>query len=260
MVGPGARLGLCGVDNPFDAAPPAYARVRPTYPGRALDLVVAAPRRPVRDVVDLGAGPGKMSLALAARGLAVRAVEPSAAMRTQLRAAVASHTTHEGGTALVDARAEATGLPTASADLVVSAQAWHWFDGEAAGGEAARLLRPGGALAIVFNQMDVSDAWVHRLTRIMRSGDVHRVDTPPRVGALLEAPRVEVVHWVEETTPETLMELATTRSSYLRSDEANRRRMQDNLRWYLHEHLGFAPGQRIEVPYLTLVWTTWVRP
>ncbi len=80
------------------------------------------------------------------------------------------------------------------------------------------------------------------------------------MGALLEAPRVEVVHWVEETTPETLMELATTRSSYLRSDEANRRRMQDNLRWYLHEHLGFAPGQRIEVPYLTLVWTTWVRP
>ena len=248
------------MDNPFDAATPAYARVRPTYPERAIDLVLAAPNRSVRDVVDLGAGTGKMALALAARGLHVTAVEPAAAMRAQLLAArAASASTTPGNTGWihdVDATAEATGLPAAGADLVVSAQAWHWFDGAAAGSEAARLLRPGGALAIVFNQMDVSDPWIHRLTRIMRSGDVHRVDAPPTVGPDLPRPRVEVARWEEETTPEELMELATTRSSYLRSDAATRAHMQANLRWYLHEHRGLAPGQCVEIPYLTFVWTT----
>lgn len=255
------RLGLPGVDNPFDAATSSYARVRPTYPGRALDLVLASPTRVVRDVVDLGAGTGRMSLALARRGLRVRAVEPAAAMRAQLLGALARNPGEGAGRVqVVDAGAEATGLPARGADLVVSAQAWHWFDGEAAGAEAARLLRPGGALAIVFNQMDVSLPWIHRLTRIMRSGDVHRVDAPPRVGPLLEEPRVEVVRWVEETSPEDLLELATTRSSYLRSDVDNRRRMQDNLRWYLYEHRGLTRGQRVEVPYLTLVWTTRILP
>ncbi|WP_217565570.1 methyltransferase domain-containing protein, partial [Micrococcus sp. GbtcB5] len=69
-----------------------------------------------------------------------------------------------GGVRAVPGTAEATGLPAASADAVVAAQAWHWMDPGAASAEAARVLRPGGRLAAVWNQLDTAVPWVHRLT------------------------------------------------------------------------------------------------
>ena len=101
----------------------------------------------------------------------------------------------------------------------------------------------------------MSTPWVHRLTRIMRSGDVHRPENPPVFGEAFETPRLALVPWTDRMTPEALLELGTTRSSYLRQDRAGRERMQANLRWYLYEHLGHAPGEPVEIPYTTLVWT-----
>ena len=150
--------------------------------------------------------------------------------------------------------AEATGLPDASFDIVVFAQSWHWVDSERAGIEAARILAPGGVLGIVWNQMDVSVPWVHRLTRIMRSGDVHRADRPPMPGGGFAPMRLTQVVWEDVMTPEQVLTLGTTRSSYIRSSEAGRDRMQANLRWYLYRHLGYAPGQEVTIPYTTLVW------
>ena len=150
--------------------------------------------------------------------------------------------------------AEETTLPDAVFDIVVFAQSWHWVDPERAGVEAARILAPGGVLGIVWNQMDVSIPWVHRLTRIMRSGDVHRPDRPPTPGGGFAPMRLTQVAWQDVMTPEQILTLGTTRSSYIRSTPAGRERMQANLRWYLYEHLGYAPGQDIAIPYTTLVW------
>ena len=163
----------------------------------------------------------------------------------------------EGGARLsiVDATAEDTGLLGGSEDLATCAQAWHWVDEGAAAAELRRVLRPGGGVAIVWNQMDVSLPWVHRLCRIMRSGDVHRPDRPPHLGEGFSAPELTLEEWSEQMTPEQLMELGTTRSSYLRADAAGRRHMQENLRWYLFDHLALAPGEAVEVPYSTLLWT-----
>ena len=244
--------------NPFVGEGGAYDSVRPAYPDEAVAALVDAARRargsaasvqdgPLR-AADIGAGTGKMSESLARAGLLVDAVEPSEAMRAQA-SSIEGVTWHDGV-------AEQTGLPNDLYDIVVFAQSWHWVDSERAGLEAARMLRPGGALGIVWNQMDVSIPWVHRLTRIMRSGDVHRPDKPPTPGGGFAPMTLTQVAWEDRMTPEQILTLGTTRSSYIRSSEAGRARMQENLRWYLYEHLGYAPGETVTIPYTTLVWLT----
>ena len=244
--------------NPFVGEGGAYDSVRPAYPDEAVAALVDAARRargadasvqggPLR-AADIGAGTGKMSELLARAGLLVDAVEPSEAMRAQA-SSIEGVTWHDGV-------AEQTGLPNDLYDIVVFAQSWHWVDSERAGLEAARMLRPGGALGIVWNQMDVSIPWVHRLTRIMRSGDVHRPDKPPTPGGGFAPMALTQVAWEDRMTPEQILTLGTTRSSYIRSSEAGRARMQENLRWYLYEHLGYAPGEQVTIPYTSLVWLT----
>ena len=244
--------------NPFVGEGGAYDSVRPAYPDEAVAALIAAARSgrgvnaPGRDgplrAADIGAGTGKMSELLARGGLHVDAVEPSSAMRAQA-SAIEGVTWHDGV-------AEETGLPNDVYDIVVFAQSWHWMDPERAGLEAARILAPGGVLAIVWNQMAVSIPWVHRLTRIMRSGDVHRPDRPPAPGGGFAPMTLTQVAWEDRMAPEEILTLGTTRSSYIRSSEAGRARMQANLRWYLYEHLGYAPGETVTIPYATLVWLT----
>ena len=242
--------------NPFVGEGGAYNSVRPAYPDEAVAALVDAARRargadasgrggPLR-AADIGAGTGKMSESLARAGLLVDAVEPSEAMRAQA-SPIEGVTWHNGV-------AEWTGLPNDLYDIVVFAQSWHWVDSERAGLEVERILAPGGALGIVWNQMDVSIPWVHRLTRIMRSGDVHRPDKPPTPGGGFAPMTLTQVAWEDRMTPEQILTLGTTRSSYIRSSEAGRARMQENLRWYLYEHLGYAPGETVTIPYTTLVW------
>ena len=242
--------------NPFVGEGGAYGSVRPAYPAEAVAALVDAARRargadasgrggPLR-AADIGAGTGKMSELLARAGFLVDAVEPSEAMRAQA-SPIEGVTWHDGV-------AEWTGLPNDLYDIVVFAQSWHWVDSERAGLEVERILAPGGALGIVWNQMDVSIPWVHRLTRIMRSGDVHRPDKPPTPGGGFAPMTLTQVAWEDRMTPEQILTLGTTRSSYIRSSGAVRARMQENLRWYLYEHLGYAPGETVTIPYTTLVW------
>ena len=121
----------------------AYQRGRPGYPPAAVDFLAARLRLgPGRTVVDLAAGTGKLTRPLIATGAEVVAVEPVAEMRAVLPA----------GARAVDGTAEAMPLSTESADAVVVAQAFHWFDGDAALAEIHRVLRPGCALALVWNR------------------------------------------------------------------------------------------------------------
>jgi ubiquinone/menaquinone biosynthesis C-methylase UbiE len=118
---------------------------RPPYPAALVDALAAlAP--PGGRVADLGAGTGHLALPLAARGLDVTAVEPARAMLERLRANA------EGAGVAVRAEhatAEATPLDARSIDLVVVSDALHFIDAELVGSEIARVLRPGGALAVV---------------------------------------------------------------------------------------------------------------
>jgi len=136
----------------FDAWAGDYDRYRPSYPNVLFEEIqarLALPGRP--RVVDLGAGTGRASLAMAALGWRVTAVEPGKPMLDVLRAQAANQ-----GLVLatVQASAESTGLDPASADLATAAQVFHWFDHPAAVTEMARIVRPGGGVALFWNVRD----------------------------------------------------------------------------------------------------------
>ena len=136
------------------------------------------------------------------------------------------------------------------------AQAWHWFEVAAVQREAHRILAVGGAMAILSNHLDTSDPWVHRLTRIMRAGDVHRPGwVPPMNPRLFAEPRTEEFTWSRRLTADQVRGLATTMSSWLSAGEKERARRRANLDWYLQEHSGLAGGDVVELPYLTVLHT-----
>ncbi|WP_242491806.1 class I SAM-dependent methyltransferase [Actinomyces minihominis] len=256
--------------NPFDSTVGLeqaleYEETRPGYPDGAYRAVLSSAGYPVGDAVDIGAGTGQFTRGLLARGIRTTVVEPSSSMRETLRtrswAQLAQGRTggEPGRLVVTGGTAEQSGLPECSSDVVVWAQCSHWLDVPRASAEAARILRPEGSLALVANQLAVEVPWVHRLSRIMRSGDVVRRDRTPDLGPRFTEPELTEVAWEQSLTVEQCMRLARTRSSYLAASPKRQAKMQDNLAWYLLEHLGFDPVEPFGLPYTTMVWTARVR-
>jgi ubiquinone/menaquinone biosynthesis C-methylase UbiE len=136
----------------FDTWAADYDRFRPGYPDALFERIadrLALPPRPL--VVDLGAGTGRATLAMAERGWHVTAVEPGGPMLDILRARAS-----QAGLVVATVRenAEETGLDQASVDLATAAQAFHWFDKQRAVAEMARVVRPGGGVAVFWNVRD----------------------------------------------------------------------------------------------------------
>jgi SAM-dependent methyltransferase len=98
-------------------------------------------------IIDIGAGPGSLAKHFIDRVGRVYLVEPDDEMRRFAQQALGAHPACR----IVNACAEATGLPDGCADLVAVAQALHWFEPEAARAEFVRLLKPGGWLAVLRN-------------------------------------------------------------------------------------------------------------
>jgi SAM-dependent methyltransferase len=129
----------------FARSASAYERGRPGYPEAAIrHLLALLPARPL--VLDLAAGTGKLTRPLLEAGLSVIAVEPVAEMRAALPAEAR----------VLEGTAEAIPLGPGSVDAVTVGQAFHWFDGDAALTEIARVLRP-GVLALLWNRRVESD-------------------------------------------------------------------------------------------------------
>ena len=135
----------------------AYERGRPGYPEDAVRWLAGDG---AADVVDLGAGTGKLTRALVALGHRVTAVEPLDEMRAELEQALPE-------VGALTGTAEAIPVPDASFDVVTCAQAFHWFDHASALPEIARVLRPGGRLALAWNSRDDRDPWMARLSEII---------------------------------------------------------------------------------------------
>jgi SAM-dependent methyltransferase len=153
----------------FQAAAAEYERGRPDYPDVAVRALAEHLRiGPGRVVLDLAAGTGKLNRQLVPLGARLVAVEPVGAMRRTLAANLPRVLALAG-------RAEALPLADRSVDAAVVAQAFHWFDPEAALAELHRVLRPAGRLGVIYNVRDESVPLHAELTRIFQS---YRGDTP----------------------------------------------------------------------------------
>jgi SAM-dependent methyltransferase len=134
----------------FDDRADDYVRYRPSYPPQAIDAILdgLGPPASILDA-DIGAGTGISARLIADRGVRVVAIEPGEVMR----GAAVPHP-------LVDwlaATAEATALRTQSVDLIVCAQSFHWFRPPEALAEFARILKPSGRLALMWNRRNRND-------------------------------------------------------------------------------------------------------
>jgi SAM-dependent methyltransferase len=224
----------------FGPAADLYDSVRPSYPVEAVRWMLGStPRR----VADLGAGTGIFSRVLASLGHEVVAVEPDAAMRRKLVA-------RSPGVEALAGSAEAIPLDAESVDAVTAAQSHHWFDTDEAYAEIARVIRPGGVFAPIWNVRDESVEWVAELSR--------RVGLEDGTGtSRLRHRRIEFGPWFAPTEAaefrhsvtldaETLLALIQTRSHYLTADEVE----QARIRAAIAELTSGLP-QTFDLPYVT---------
>ena len=224
-----------------------YERARPGYPAEAVAfLAERLGLGPGRTVLDVGAGTGKLTGLLGQTGAAVVAVEPVASMRAQLRRSVP-------WAPLCAATAEELPLRSGSVDAIVSAQAFHWFATEEVLEEFARVLRPDGALALLWNLRDNSVPWVHAFTELLRPYEGNRPDH--NRGEWRSAFRSDGPFGALETTsfgheqamtPELLVGRAASMSFVGAMESVARTALLDTVRM-----LGQAQGTAFSLPYRT---------
>jgi SAM-dependent methyltransferase len=191
----------------FDHAVDVYEEARPPYPADTLAwLARRLELRPGRTVLDLGAGTGKLTRGLVGFGARVLAVEPLPAMRARLAELVPQAEVLAGA-------AEAIPLPDASVDAVTVGQAFHWFRLADALPELHRVLRPAGALALVWNLREGPlDDVLTRVLRPLRGETPAQADRRWREGleasALFGPLEEREFRWSEEVEPELLVKRA----------------------------------------------------
>jgi len=223
----------------FGAAVGAYELGRPGYePEHAAWLLDGVHGR----VLDLAAGSGKLTRAVAGLGFDVVAVDPDEKMLSRVR----EIPTFVG-------MAEAIPLPDDSVAAVTVGQAWHWFNPSAAGIEIARVLRPGGRLGLVWNIRDARHPFVAALAEVMGPSPAEAMmDADEVVGVTgftaFEKRRFESVRLI---TPEAVEALVTSRSHWLIASPAVRAQVLAGVRELVATHPHSAGRRMFEFPMYT---------
>ncbi|MET9269678.1 methyltransferase domain-containing protein [Kribbella sp. NPDC003557] len=228
----------------FGAVADAYDAGRPTFPAEAL-IWILGPGRGLQ-VLDLGAGTGKLAAVAAGLGHDVIAVDPSQEMLEICR--------RRPGIDTMVGAAESIPLAHASVDAVIVGQAFHWFDHARALPEIARVLRPNGVLGLLWNNADTVVPWVRRLFQVMQGdgfGGSDRFDPAPileqsNLFTMIEQARFR--HW-HDLDRNGLRQLARSHSRVAVLKETRRDQVLDQID-LIYEHTA-RPPEPLRMPYFT---------
>jgi len=233
-----------------------YQDVRPSYPDALYDIIVGLSGvGPGDPVLDTGAGTGKATESLVARGFDVTAVEPSPEMAVVLRSRFP-------GLPVLVSNFEDCDLPEHRFALITAGQSWHWVDPRRGPQKAHALLRPRGWLALFWNAGALDDCEWHddlqpiygRITPEMtheklapqQDASVQAQFASLRASGLFEEPVTRQVMWQERYSTEAYVALLATHS--------NHRMLPDEQRAQLHAAIAEAIDERggsVEHPYRT---------
>ncbi|WP_248920362.1 class I SAM-dependent methyltransferase [Pseudomonas entomophila] len=229
-----------------------YEQGRPDYPIALLDwLRDALGVSNGTTVLDLGAGTGKFTRLLTSLAPRLTAVEPVAAMRERLHEQLPDVPVHAG-------TAQHMPVADASQQVLVCAQAFHWFADSAALAEMHRVLAPGGRLGLVWNVRDESVDWVARITEIITpyEGDTPRFHTgrwrEAFDGRWFSPPTLTTLPHVHEGSPRTVIIERLRSVSFIAAlPQAEQDKVMTRLQDLIDHHPDLKGRERIAFPYRT---------
>ena len=234
-----------------------YDRLRSGPSDESLDWLLPAD---ATDVLEIGAGTGILTRLLAARVEHVTAVEPDERMRAVLSGSGVKADVQAG-------HAEELPVDSSSYDVVIAASAWHWVDEARAVPEVARVLRPGGRLALTWNGVDRSVDWMRSLwaggvdlspeekevvDRRRRSR--HVVDVEAGGTSPFLEPETRLFHWTRRMSKDDLIGMAATYSAVITMQDEARREHLNSMRRYLEAQPALAGHDFFDVPMRSYCW------
>jgi SAM-dependent methyltransferase len=233
----------------FGAIADDYNRFRPSPPAEAVDWLLPAA---CQVAVDLAAGTGLLSRALAGQVATVMAVEPDSRMAAVLRR-------QSPGVEVVRGVGEAIPLRTGSADALLISSAWHWMNPELAVPEIARVLRPGGRFGLIWNSRDRELDWIRELDRLREpipAPELHpswrrREVTLPEGSPFTDAQTASFTFTRRLTIDDVVASLATY-SGFIVASEQDR--ATTIARWRAALDARFPGATEIDLPMRSRCW------
>ncbi len=224
----------------FGSVADAYDRGRPSYPRDAAVWLTSA--EPLA-VLELGAGTGKLTEQLVSLGHDVHATDPDPAMLEILKSRLP-------GVRTAEAVAEEIPGPDNAYDVVVGAQCFHWFDVDRAIPEIARVLKPGGSLALTWNTRDERIPWVKRLGKLIgtQEQDTDPTETLKKTLRFLYVETKTFKNW-QTVDRSSIQDLVRSRSNIAVLDDTARAEKLEELLAFYDEFGRGMDGMKL--PYVT---------
>ncbi len=173
---------LEALGSTFNEVADLYDSIRPGYPTEIVDIIASSMESSASKVLEIGCGTGQITRPLAEQGYSITALEPGDELSILARRKLKAYPNVD----VVEASFETWPGQKASFDLVLSAQAFHWIEPDYGCKKAAAVLKPGGAIALVWNLTVPQDTPLHQAIRPIYKAYFPKSPTDARNIALVD--------------------------------------------------------------------------